>query len=91
MSEARPGDPISPESRAWLQRVRANVKAQLFGGSEPPDDAEPPAPRVDEVAQDVDGDSRALYFTQSANGVPVRMALLSAIVGLQNRVYRGAT
>ncbi|MCX4246674.1 WD40 repeat domain-containing serine/threonine protein kinase [Paraliomyxa miuraensis] len=33
MSGARPGDPDSPESRAWLQRVRANVKAQLFGGA----------------------------------------------------------
>ena len=32
MSGSRPGDPVSPESRAWLQRVRANVKAQLFGG-----------------------------------------------------------
>ena len=48
-----------------------------------------PLPRVDEVATDVDQDSRALYFTQSANGVPVRMALLSAILGLQNRVHQG--
>lgn len=49
-----------------------------------------PLPRVDEVAPDVDQDSRALYFTQSANGVPVRMALLSAILGVQNRVHHGA-
>lgn len=48
-----------------------------------------PLPRVDEVAPCVDGDSRALYFTQSANGVPVRMALLTAILGLQNRVHGG--
>lgn len=48
-----------------------------------------PLPRVDEVAPDVDQDSRALYFIQSANGVPVRMALLSAILGLQNRVHAG--
>ncbi|MEM9454433.1 MAG: protein kinase [Myxococcota bacterium] len=27
----RPGDPVSAESRAWLRKVRANVKAQLFG------------------------------------------------------------
>jgi WD40 repeat protein len=44
MSGARPGDPVSPESRAWLQRVRANVKAQLFGGGEQDGDAEPHPP-----------------------------------------------
>ena len=44
-----------------------------------------PLPRVEEISTDVDGDSRALYFTQSANGVPVRMALLSAILGLQHQ------
>ncbi len=48
-----------------------------------------PLPRVDEVSPCVDGDSRALYFTQSANGVPVRMALLTAILGLQNRAHGG--
>jgi aspartate carbamoyltransferase catalytic subunit len=48
-----------------------------------------PLPRVDEVAADVDTDTRACYFNQSANGVPVRMALLSAVLGLQNRVNHG--
>ena len=46
-----------------------------------------PLPRVDEIATDTDSDPRALYFTQSANGVPVRMALLSAVLGLQNQVH----
>lgn len=50
-----------------------------------------PLPRIDEVHTDVDADSRALYFTQSANGVPVRMALLTAVLGLQNRVHYGAS
>ena len=45
-----------------------------------------PLPRVDEIASDVDASSRALYFTQSANGVPVRMALLSAILGSESFV-----
>jgi aspartate carbamoyltransferase len=42
-----------------------------------------PLPRVNEIAPEVDADSRALYFAQSANGVPVRMALLSAILGVE--------
>jgi aspartate carbamoyltransferase len=49
-----------------------------------------PLPRVDEIAGDVDQDTRARYFVQSANGVPVRMALLSAVLGIQNRVHAGS-
>lgn len=48
-----------------------------------------PLPRVDEIAPSVDSDSRALYFNQASNGVPVRMALLTAVLGLQNRVNAG--
>lgn len=40
-----------------------------------------PLPRVDEIAQDADGDTRAYYFKQAGNGVPVRAALLSLVVG----------
>ncbi len=39
-----------------------------------------PLPRVDEIALDVDRTKHALYFKQAANGVPVRMALLSEVV-----------
>jgi aspartate carbamoyltransferase catalytic subunit len=49
-----------------------------------------PLPRLDEIARDVDGDTRARYFVQAANGVPVRMALLSAVLGLTNRVHSGS-
>lgn len=38
MSGSRPGDPMSERSERWLQEVRANVKAQLFG---PPATAKP--------------------------------------------------
>ncbi len=48
-----------------------------------------PLPRVDEVAESVDGDPRARYFVQSANGVPTRMALLTAILDIPNRVHAG--
>lgn len=39
-----------------------------------------PLPRVDEMESEVDQDPRAHYFIQAANGVPVRMALLSSIL-----------
>jgi aspartate carbamoyltransferase catalytic subunit len=40
-----------------------------------------PLPRVDELAYDVDRDPRAVYFRQAAYGVPVRMALVAALLG----------
>jgi aspartate carbamoyltransferase catalytic subunit len=39
-----------------------------------------PLPRNEEISRDVDGDPRALYFKQTHNGVPVRMALLRLLV-----------
>jgi aspartate carbamoyltransferase catalytic subunit len=43
-----------------------------------------PLPRVDEIDPAVDDDPRAVYFEQAAGGVPVRMALIAAMLGLQN-------
>jgi len=40
-----------------------------------------PLPRVDEVAPEVDGSPHARYFQQAFNAVPVRMAILSLILG----------
>ena len=40
-----------------------------------------PLPRVKEIATSVDGDRRAAYFRQARNGLYVRMALLSRILG----------
>lgn len=40
-----------------------------------------PLPRVVEIAPAVDFTSHAVYFKQAFNGVPVRMALLSLILG----------
>ena len=40
-----------------------------------------PLPRVDELAYDIDADPRSTYFKQAAHGVPVRMALLSLLLG----------
>jgi aspartate carbamoyltransferase catalytic subunit len=40
-----------------------------------------PLPRVSEIAPDVDDTKHAQYFHQAFNGVPVRMALLSLVLG----------
>lgn len=40
-----------------------------------------PLPRVDEIAPEVDSTPHAKYFEQAFNGIPVRMALLNAILG----------
>ncbi|MFQ5406456.1 MAG: aspartate carbamoyltransferase [Candidatus Micrarchaeia archaeon] len=39
-----------------------------------------PLPRVNEITSEVDEDPRAKYFTQEANGLPARMALLKMIL-----------
>lgn len=41
-----------------------------------------PLPRVDEISAEVDRDPRAAYFRQASNGVPVRMALISKVMGV---------
>ena len=40
-----------------------------------------PLPRVNEIATEVDETPNAKYFEQAFNGIPVRMALLCAILG----------
>jgi aspartate carbamoyltransferase catalytic subunit len=40
-----------------------------------------PLPRVDELNQELDTTSHALYFEQAGNGIPVRQALLSLVMG----------
>ncbi len=40
-----------------------------------------PLPRVDELDYELDADPRAVYFRQAAYGLPVRMALLAALLG----------
>jgi aspartate carbamoyltransferase catalytic subunit len=40
-----------------------------------------PLPRVDELAYALDRDPRAVYFRQAAYGLPIRMALVAALLG----------
>lgn len=41
-----------------------------------------PLPRVNEIAIDVDATPHAHYFAQAGNGIPVRQALLSLVMGV---------
>ena len=45
-----------------------------------------PLPRVNELALELDTDPRAAYFEQSSNGVPLRMALIASLQGLEHLV-----
>lgn len=51
-----------------------------------------PLPRIDEIHPEVDDDPRAAYFEQAAGGVPMRMALISHLLGLveeDTRTFHG--
>lgn len=42
-----------------------------------------PLPRITEIDPEVDATTHAVYFKQAFNGVPVRMALLSLVMGVK--------
>ena len=42
-----------------------------------------PLPRVNELGYDLDSDPRGIYFKQAAYGVPVRMALIAKVLGIE--------
>lgn len=46
-----------------------------------------PLPRVNEISTEVDSDPRAAYFRQAQNGVYVRMALILALLGLEQDIW----
>jgi aspartate carbamoyltransferase catalytic subunit len=57
-------------TKDMLKNVRRNLKILH------------PLPRVNEIATDVDSTPYAYYFEQSANGIPVRQALLCLVLGV---------
>lgn len=81
-------------TRNQTERPRENGEAEVVEGPPPPEwivtadrlrDRKTvimhPLPRNAEIATDVDALPNAAYFRQSANGVPVRMALLATLLG----------
>ena len=47
-----------------------------------------PLPRVNEIHQDVDADSKAYYFDQAENGIYTRQAIIAKIFGLKPENYK---
>jgi len=70
-------DPVEYEKVAGVYRVDAELVSK---GPEKMIIMHP-LPRVNEIAPEVDALPQAKYFTQAFNGVPVRMALLSMLIG----------
>jgi len=56
-------------NRELLQKAKPNMRLMH------------PLPRVDEISVDADKDTRAYYFKEAGNGVPVRAALLALVMG----------
>ncbi|MCY4404678.1 MAG: aspartate carbamoyltransferase [Candidatus Poribacteria bacterium] len=84
-------------NRLQEERLPASVDAETVRGSyllnaavmeNAKDDAMimHPLPRVNELAYELDDDPRAAYFEQSANAVPVRMALIASLLGLEQLI-----
>jgi len=70
-------DPVEYEKVAGIYRVDSKLVSQG------PEDMiiMHPLPRVNEIMPEVDALPQAKYFIQAFNGVPVRMALLSMVMG----------
>ncbi len=84
-------------NRLQEERLPSNVDAKTVRGSyllntavmknaKPDAMIMHPLPRVNELAYELDDDPRAAYFEQSANAVPVRMALISSLMGLEQLI-----
>ena len=56
------------------------IDAELLEGAKDDLTVMHPLPRVDEIAPNVDETDHATYFEQAHNGIPVRMALLEAML-----------
>lgn len=70
---------------AEYERVKGSyvVNLKLLSRAKPGLKVLHPLPRVDEIALEVDSTPHAAYFYQASLGVPVRMALLSLVAGVE--------
>ena len=84
-------------NRLQEERLPASVNAETVRGSyllnaavmkhaKPDAMIMHPLPRVNELAYELDDDPRAAYFEQSANAVPIRMALIASLMGLEQLI-----
>mgnify|MGYP001576089503 CR=1 FL=1 len=77
---------LPPEMDAESARKSYLVNAAVMQDAKPDAIIMHPLPRVNELAYELDADARAAYFEQSANGVPIRMALIASLSGLEQLV-----
>ncbi len=77
LQEERFPDPLE------FDHIKASyrITAAMLAGAKPHLRILHPLPRINEIAQDVDATAHAQYFTQAANGIPVRQAVLSLVLG----------
>jgi aspartate carbamoyltransferase catalytic subunit len=59
------------------------LRKEMLEGCKPKMKVLHPLPRVNEIHKDVDSSPHAYYFEQARNGVFVRMAIISAILGIK--------
>ena len=77
---------LPPSVDAATVRGSYLLNAEVMKNAKPDAMIMHPLPRVNELAYELDDDPRAAYFEQSANAVPIRMALISSLMGLQQLI-----
>ena len=77
---------IPPNMDADAVRGSYLLNAEVMKHAKPDAMIMHPLPRVNELAYELDDDPRAAYFEQSANAVPVRMALIASLMGLEQLI-----
>ena len=77
IQKERFGDPQEYKKVAGTYRLTRDTLEMLGSGLR----VMHPLPRVDEIAEEVDGMPNAIYFTQAHNGIPTRQALLGLVTG----------
>ncbi len=60
-----------------------NLENSMLAGSKDTVKVLHPLPRINEISEDVDDNTKAYYFQQALNGVFVRQALLATILGVR--------
>ncbi|NRA38818.1 MAG: aspartate carbamoyltransferase [Planctomycetes bacterium] len=80
LQEERFPDPVEFDHVKATYRLNANMLSQAKDSLR----VLHPLPRVNEIASDVDQTKHAHYFPQAGNGIPVRQAILSLVLGKIN-------
>ena len=77
---------LPPNMDATAVRGSYLLNAEVMKNAKPDAMIMHPLPRVNELAYELDDDPRAAYFEQSANAVPIRMALIASLIGLEQLI-----